>query len=72
MYVMPASLFPFQREERGSRESARESEREKRERREREERELEREREREREVHLHISPTLPKQTTSGILTVIAV
>ena len=74
MYVMPASLFPFQREERGSRESARESEREKRERREREERELEREREREREreVHLHISPTLPKQTTSGIWTVIAV
>ena len=69
MYVMPASLFPFQREERGSRESARESEREKRERRERV---REREREREREVHLHISPTLPKQTTSGIWTVIAV
>jgi len=49
MYVMPASLFPFQREERGSRESARESEREKRERRERRERVRERERERERE-----------------------
>jgi len=54
MYVMPASLFPFQRVERGSRESARESEREKRERRERV-RERERERERERGALAHIS-----------------
>jgi hypothetical protein len=62
MYVMRASLFPFQREERGSRESAKESESERASEREseREERESERE-ERERDVHLHPSRTSPKQ-----------
>ena len=66
MYVMPASHFPCQREERGSRESAREREREER------ESESESERARERETCIARISLCPNRKIFGIWTGMAV